>query len=394
MTERRTLMAQAATVDHVLKRNHVPSHVSRTWSTARALRFELVADGAVQVQRVENLAGEIAVALGARDAHVWRRDESVCVEVPRSPETVRLLQLCDRLQRAPALTAALGLDSEGAPLLLRLPAPEVGNVLIAGITGAGKTALARTILTSLAIFNRPEQLQIVLVDPKARGFAHLRGMPHIIGELVSSVEDALECLQWLIREMERRTAQRDITPALVVAIDELADLVQTGGGKIEAMLTRLCEGGNAAGIHLIACAQKPTAELIGSAVKASFPIRLVGAVASREEARYATAINDSGAEQLEGKGDFLLVNAGGPLRFQAAWIGPKDLAHAIVLLNDAAHPAQWSRPAQPEVAAASITSRTTAASGAPWPADPFYTLAPLSERGFWRGLLERIAGVK
>jgi len=387
-------MAQAATINTVLQRNRIPSHVGRSLATPHALRFELVAEGAVKVQAVENLAGEFACALGAREAQVRRRDDGVCVEVPRPPETVRLLPLCDRLQCAPALTAVLGADGDGAPLLLRLPAQEVGNVLIAGMTGAGKTALARTMLASLAIFNDPGLLQIVLVDPKARGFAYLQGIPHVIGELVSSVEDTLECLQWLLGEMERRSAERTVTPAIVVAIDELADLVQTSGGKFEAMLTRLCEGGRAAGIHLIACAQKPTAELIGSAVRASFPIRLVGAVASREEARYATAITDSGAEQLVGKGDFLLVGEGQLVRFQAAWIGPRDLEHAIALLGDAARPAQWARPTLPGNAESGAMRGTAALRGAQQPANPAYALSPASGRGFWQSLFSRLAGVQ
>jgi S-DNA-T family DNA segregation ATPase FtsK/SpoIIIE len=113
---------------------------------------------------------------------------------------------------------------------------------------------------------------------------------------------------------------------LIVAIDELADLLQTGGKEVEMLITRLAQRGREAGIHLVACTQKPTAALIGGSMKANFPVRLVGAVASRDEARYATGMRDSGAEKLEGKGDFLLIARGDALRFQAAWFGPEDLA--------------------------------------------------------------------
>jgi S-DNA-T family DNA segregation ATPase FtsK/SpoIIIE len=112
---------------------------------------------------------------------------------------------------------------------------------------------------------------------------------------------------------------------LVVAIDELADLLQTGGREVEAILTRISQRGREAGIHLVACTQKPTSALIGSAIKANFPVRLVGAVASKDEARYASGVSDSGAEKLQGKGDFLLVCKGEMVRFQAAWLGPKEL---------------------------------------------------------------------
>src|SRR5690606_16378833 len=126
--------------------------------------------------------------------------------------------------------------------------------------------------------------------------------------------------------MERRDKAGSNSPTLVVAVDELADLLQTGGQATEALLTRLTQRGREAGIHLVACTQKPTAALIGGAMKANFPVRLVGAVASRDEARYATGMRDSGAEKLEGKGDFLLIARGDAMRFQAAWFGPEDLA--------------------------------------------------------------------
>jgi S-DNA-T family DNA segregation ATPase FtsK/SpoIIIE len=102
--------------------------------------------------------------------------------------------------------------------------------------------------------------------------------------------------------MERRDREGENRPALVVGIDELADLLMTGGAPVEALLTRLSQRGREAGIHLVACTQKPTAEVLGGAMKANFPVRLVGAVASRDEARYASGITDSGAEKLEGKG--------------------------------------------------------------------------------------------
>jgi S-DNA-T family DNA segregation ATPase FtsK/SpoIIIE len=393
MAERRMLQAQAATIDAVLKRHRVPSHVGQSVETPRALRFELMAEGQVAVATVENLAGEFAAALGASAAQVRRSDSGVCVEVPQPIQPLRLLPLCDSLAQTPPLTAVLGVDSEGAPLLLRLPAAEVGDVLIAGMTGAGKTALARTMITSLAIFNQPNNLQIVLIDPKARGFAPLQGLPHVLGELVSAPEDVRDCLLWLIGEMERRSATQVTMPTLVVAIDEMADLIQTGGSKVEAMLSRLCEGGRETGIYLIACTQKPTAELIGSVVKASFQVRLVGAVASREEARYATGINESAAERLEGKGDFLLISGDKTWRFQAAWIGPKDLEHAKSLLHAGVRPAQWARAipaAQQSLGHARVSAahRTTLEK-----ADPAFALYPESRRTLWQSIIARLAGL-
>ena len=115
----------------------------------------------------------------------------------------------------------------------------------------------------------------------------------------------------------------------MVAVDELADLLQTGGNAAEALLTRLTQRGREAGIHILACTQKPTAALIGGAMKANFPVRLVGAVTNRDEARYATGIKESGAEKLAGKGDFLLIAKGEPIRFQAAWLAVEEMAQVV-----------------------------------------------------------------
>ena len=121
-----------------------------------------------------------------------------------------------------------------------------------------------------------------------------------------------------------------------VTHDELADLIQTGGKAVEKALTRITQRGRESGIHIVACTQKPSAALIGSGMKANFPIRLVGAAASKDEARYAAGIPDSGAERLEGKGDFLLIAKGDAIRFQSAWASEEDihlLANEITLTD-------------------------------------------------------------
>jgi S-DNA-T family DNA segregation ATPase FtsK/SpoIIIE len=188
-------------------------------------------------------------------------------------------------------------------------------------------------LTSLAMHNRQTQIQLVMIDPKGRGFGPLAGLPHVLGDVAADAGTAVERLRWVVEEMERRDREQMSAPLLVVAIDELADLLHSGGAMAEALLTRISQRGREAGIHLVACTQKPTAALIGGSIKANFPVRLVGTVASRDEARYATGLPDSGAEKLEGKGDFLLVSKGETVRFQAAWLGPDDLATVVTTLT-------------------------------------------------------------
>lgn len=334
---RRTLEMQADRIEAVLERHHVQARVTGGAVTPRFVRFQLVTDGATKVNKIKALADEIAMELNKREARIYREGAAIQVEVPRErPAPVRLLPLCERLGSAPPLTAVLGLEPDGTPLMLRLPAPDVAHVLVAGTTGSGKTALARTLLTSLAMYNRQSQVQLVLIDPKGRGFGALACLPHVLGRIAASVEEATERLRWLVEEMERRDRAGVNRPALVVGIDELADLLMTGGAMVETLLTRLGQRGREAGIHLVACTQKPTAQVIGGALKANFPVRLVGAVASKDEARYATGITDSGAEKLEGKGDFLLIAKGESVRFQAAWLGPEDIERICLVLREGA----------------------------------------------------------
>jgi S-DNA-T family DNA segregation ATPase FtsK/SpoIIIE len=325
---------QADCIEAVLARHKVSGRVEGGTVTPRFIRFQVVTQMGTKVNKVAALAEEIALALGMREARVYRQGGGINVEVPLAKaEPVRLLPLCQRLQTVPAATAVLGVEGTGTPLLLRLTAPDVAHILVAGTTGSGKTALVRTLLTSLAMHNRQGELQLILIDPKGgRGFGPLTKLPHVLGEMTTTGPEAIARLRWLVHEMERRDHAQVSRPVLVVAVDELADLLQTGGREVEALLTRLSQRGREAGIHLVAATQKPTAALIGAAMKANFPVRLVGAVASRDEARYASGITDSGAEKLEGKGDFLLVTKGEQVRFQAAWLGPKDLAEITHLL--------------------------------------------------------------
>lgn len=327
MGRRQTLNMQADRIEQVLAQHKIPSRVNGGTVTPRFVQFKLATDLGTKVSKVSSLAEEIAMALGSREARVYRDAGEIRVEIPvDSSDPVRLLPLCKRLTVVPPSTAVLGMDDQGYPLLLRLSAPDVAHVLIAGTTGSGKTALARTLLTSLAMHNRQGQLQLILIDPKGRGFGPLASLPHVLNGVQNTPERALAALTWLVGEMERRDAEAVSSPVLVVAVDELADLLQTGGRQVEELLTRIAQRGREAGIHLVACTQKPTAALIGGAMKANFPVRLVGAVAGADEARYASGISDSGAEKLEGKGDFLLVARGSVVRFQAAWLGPQDLS--------------------------------------------------------------------
>ena len=190
----------------------------------------------------------------------------------------------------------------------------------------------------MALNNSQRSLQLVLIDPKGRGFLPFEGLPHLLVPVVTRVDEALGLLQRLVAEMERRDAEGRSEPRLVVALDELADLVQVGGREMEGALTRLTQRGREAGIHLVACTQKPTATVIGGLVKSNFPVRIVGSVASPEDAKVATGIGGTGAERLLGQGDFLVVAKGQVTRMQAAYAGAEVVRDLVGRLGAGSKP--------------------------------------------------------
>ncbi|HSN77520.1 MAG TPA: DNA translocase FtsK [Anaerolineae bacterium] len=328
---RRQLDMQSDRIEAVLASHKVASRVWGATITPRFIRFQVTTAMGTKVNKVSDLSEEIALSLGVRSARVYRQQGAIHVEVPREqPEPVRLLPLCQRIGEAPPITAVLGLDEEGTPLLLRLPSPDIVHVLVAGTTGSGKTALARSLLLSLALYNSPDALRLVLIDPKGRGLGPLGSLPHVIGRTAASAEEGAKALAWLVKEMERRDSTGASSPVIVTAVDELADLLLTGGKAVETALVRLAQRGREAGIHLVTCTQKPSAELVSGLLKANFPVRLVGAVSSPEDAKVASGLAGIGAEKLLGRGDFLLVAKGNVIRFQAAYATEEEMAQTAL----------------------------------------------------------------
>jgi S-DNA-T family DNA segregation ATPase FtsK/SpoIIIE len=330
---REYLNFQADRIERVLASHRVPVRVHGGTVSPRWIRFLLTPALGAKVAAVRNLSEELAMALGAPDVRVAREGEALAVEMPRpDAEPVRLLPLLKGLSSLPLLTACLGLAEDGRPLLLRMPSPDVAHVLVAGATGSGKTELIRTMLISLALTNRQSKMQIALIDPKSRGFAPLAGLPHLIDDVASDAASALGLLEKLVVEMERRDSEGISSPHIIIAVDELLDLLSAegrsrgGGLTVEQALTRLAQRGREAGLHLVAGVQKPAASAIGPMLKANFPVRIVGKVGSVEDARVAAGISGTGAEKLLGRGDFVIVASGQTIRFQAAWVPTQDWA--------------------------------------------------------------------
>jgi DNA segregation ATPase FtsK/SpoIIIE, S-DNA-T family len=346
---KRLLNFQADRIELVLASHKVPARVTGGTVSPRFVRFQISTPLGVKVRQVAGLTEEIALSLNSPNCRVYRQEGRLHLEVPRpQARAVGLLQLCQRLAAQhphdlPPVTAVLGLDEEGAPLLLRLPSPDVAHVLIAGTTGSGKTALARTIVASLALLNPQRSLQLVLIDPKGRGLSPFAGLPHLLAPVVTDADEAVAMLHRLVAEMEHRDAQRRSEPRLVVVMDELADLLLVGGKPMENALTRLTQRGREAGIHLVVSTQKPSAALLGALIKSNFPARLVGSVASADDARVASGLPATGAERLLGQGDFLVVVKGQLSRLQAAYLDATEVPALVAQLQERA--AWWNRTA-------------------------------------------------
>jgi S-DNA-T family DNA segregation ATPase FtsK/SpoIIIE len=357
---RRLLELQADRIETVLARHKVPARVAGGTVTPRWVRFQVLPNLGARVSKVKGLAEELALALGCDTCRVARQGAFFSVEIPRwDPQPVRLLALQKRLfgtlayatsgraservgrgaagEGIPFGTAVLGLAEDGAPLLLRLPSPQVAHVLIAGTTGSGKSVLAKTIIASLALVHRPSQMGFILVDPKRRAFRSFSGLPHLFRPVLCEPEQTAHALEMLVqlmldRDREGRVPASETQPGeprIVVVIDELADLLMMTGKQTQDAITRLSQRGREAGIHLLACTQKPASQVIGSLAKANFPVRLVGRVTSPEDAKVATGYGGTGAEHLRGPGDFIAVHSGQLTHFQAAYISPRELAALV-----------------------------------------------------------------
>lgn len=323
---------QADRIESVLASHKVSVRVNGGRVAPRWMRFMVATAPGARLSLVRNLSEEIAMALGADNVRITREGHSVAVEVPRSnPEAVLLLPMLPGLNPA-RHTACLGLAEDGRPLLMRLSSPDVAHVLVAGATGSGKTELMRAMAISLALTNRQRHLQFALIDTKARGFAPLINLPHLMTPPAFDVESARDVLEWMLEEMDRRDRLQINSPRIVIMVDEAVDLLMVGGKPIETALIRIAQRGREAGLHLIIGAQKPSAGVLG-AVKANLPVRLIGRVSSSDDARVASGVAASGAEKLTGHGDFLAVFGGQTTRFQSAYLSAHDWAQLPRLLS-------------------------------------------------------------
>jgi len=341
---RKLLNYQSDVIEATLMMHRAPGVVTGGVVGPRLVQFRVQPGPGVRYSAIASLRDDLALALRTDNLTVDRDARGVVITLPRGE--ARRVRLLDLLDDAPAGTAALGMTATGAPLYVKLSSPDVAHALIAGTTGSGKSVLLRTIAASLVLTRPAEELRLVCIDAKGRLFAHFAGVPHLLRPPLCDGPEIREVLRSLVHLMEVRDRSGESAPRIVVCIDELADVVMTVDGSSD-LLTRLLQRGRESGIHVVGATQHPSAAILGSLMRANFPLRLIGRVASADDARVASGQAGSGAHLLAGRGDFVAVHGGAVTRFQAAHADELELDEQLGLTRSMARPGGYVLPEAP-----------------------------------------------
>ena len=329
----------------------------------RVTQFRVKPGFGVRVETIASLDRNIALALKVRAVRIQAPipgEPFVGIEVPNDnsvPLTLRsALESRSWASTEAAIPLALGMDITGKIVIADLA--KAPHMLIAGATGSGKSVCISNIILSLVYRFRPDELELVLVDPKRVEFALYKDMPHLIHPVVSEAKQACQALKWLVREMEKRydtMSQRQVRniagynakaeaegfrkmPYIVLIVDELADLVMTAKEDVETPIARLAQMSRAVGIHTILATQRPSVNIITGVIKANFPTRIAFQVSSQIDSR--TILDAKGAESLQGRGDMLYTppGIGKLLRLQAPFVDDDEILAVTNRLRDQASP--------------------------------------------------------
>jgi S-DNA-T family DNA segregation ATPase FtsK/SpoIIIE len=325
-------------------------------------QYELKPAPGVKVSRFPNLADDLALAIKAKSIRVQAPIPGkglIGIEVPNPRRDTIFLKdilLSDDMRKSECMMVfALGKDISGNPLVTDLT--KMPHLLIAGATGAGKSVCINAAITGLLLTRTPDQVRLVLIDPKRIELSGYEGIPHLIQNVVTDPEDALMVLNWAVSEMERRYLLlqkynvRDIAgynqrisiepepdgdehlPYIVIVVDEFADLIMTAGREIELPLARLAQMARAIGIHLILATQRPSIKVITGIIKANFPARIAFQVSSKMDSR--VILDANGAERLLGRGDMLFLppGKGTPERIHGAYVSDREIENIVEYLR-------------------------------------------------------------
>ena len=327
--------------------------------------FEMLPPPGIKLSKITNLQDNIALRLAASSVRIVAPipgKHAVGIEVPnkkRSIVSFRELIETDLPESAKmAIPVVLGKDVTGNPQLFDLA--QTPHLLIAGATGSGKSVCVNTIILSILYNRRPDEVKLILVDPKIVELKLYNDIAHLLAPVITEPKRAFQALQYSLCEMERRYALldgmgvRDIKtynkkikaeniaaeelPYIVIIIDEFADLMATSGKELEATVARLCAMSRAVGIHLVLATQRPSIDVITGLIKANIPTRIAFMVASKTDSRII--LDEVGAEKLLGKGDMLYVSAAQPFpsRMQGAFVSEEEVERVVSCVKDYCEP--------------------------------------------------------
>ena len=355
------LSATAAKLQGTLEEFGLTSRVEGWIAGPSVTTFKISMGEGERVNKIVNLEDDIALSLAAKSVRIFAPipgTSLVGIEIPNEkPQPVFLSDVLPYATGGP-LDCAFGRDSEGKPIVVDLAG--LPHLLVAGTTGSGKSVLLNAIIMSMLMRATPEQVRLIMVDPKRVEFTGYAGLPHLYVPVVTEPRQAASALQWGVTEMERRLKVfehykvRDIKtfnnnvdgdkyaemenppkhmPYFVIVIDELADLMMVAGKDVESSIVRIAQLGRAAGIHLIVATQRPSADVVTGLIRANIDNRVALSVDNSLNSRII--LDQKGAEQLLGKGDMLVKLRGKkPRRAQGCWVSDEEIESTVSFIRE------------------------------------------------------------